>query len=419
MKIKCENIGKLESAEVEVNTVTVIAGLNSTGKSTIGKLFYCIFNSLYNLENAAKDKLKNILRRYIGDKDFFFEPSFEKVGYCVKELFDLRNRADIDSVRVIIESYMGTEFVNNRNDTFFIDLVDLLNISNDVIYRSLLQNKLSEEFEGQIQNFYLNKNSSINLKIGKKEINVLLQNNEVSVLENFINLRTEAIYLDDPFVLDTLNKRPMLISGHKKSLFNKLRTPLNTKTETEIESVIKEIVRIKKIDTIYKKLDSVCNGNIVLDPKEGFKFQIENSKEKLNIINISTGLKAFVIMQSLLINGSLEKQGTLILDEPEIHLHPEWQKLLAEIIILIQKEFDMHILINSHSPYFINAIDVYAKKYKIRNTCKFYLAKDTDETHRTSTIEDVSDNIEEINKLLFIPLQDLENERSEINEEND
>lgn len=79
----------------------------------------------------------------------------------------------------------------------------------------------------------------------------------------------------------------------------------------------------------------------------------------------------------------------------------------------------MHILINSHSPYFINAIDVYAQKYKIRNSCKFYLAKDIDETHHISKIEDVSDNIEEINKLLFIPLQNLENERSEINDEND
>lgn len=321
MKIKCENIGKLESAEVEVNTVTVIAGLNSTGKSTIGKLFYCIFNSLYNLENAANDKLKNILRRYIEEDDFIFEPSFNKAKYCAKELFILRNNANVNSVRTIIESYMGDEFVNKKKDTFFEDIVNLLNISNDVIYRSLLQSKLSEEFEGQIQNFYLNKDASISLKIGKNEINVLLQNNEVSVLENLINLRTEAIYLDDPFVLDTLSKRSMITSGHKKSLIGKLRSIINS--ESDIESVIKDIVRTKKFETIYKKLDSVCNGNIVLDSKEGFKFQIENSKEKLNIINISTGLKAFVIIQSLLINGSLEKNGTLILDEPEIHLHPE------------------------------------------------------------------------------------------------
>lgn len=57
--------------------------------------------------------------------------------------------------------------------------------------------------------------------------------------------------------------------------------------------------------------------------------------------------------------------GTLILDEPEIHLHPKWQLLLAETIVLIQKSFEMHILITTHSPYFMKAIKVYTEKYEI------------------------------------------------------
>ena len=116
----------------------------------------------------------------------------------------------------------------------------------------------------------------------------------------------------------------------------------------------------------------------------------------------------------------MEQKGVLILDEPEIHLHPEWQKILAEVIVLIQKEFEMHILINSHSPYFINAIDVYAQKYKIRESCKFYLAKDIENKEAyISELLDVSDNLEEINKLLFIPLQELENERAMIEDDNE
>ena len=53
MKLKCRNIGKLSSAEVDINTITLIAGLNSTGKSTVGKLLFCIFNSFYNFEKEA------------------------------------------------------------------------------------------------------------------------------------------------------------------------------------------------------------------------------------------------------------------------------------------------------------------------------------------------------------------------------
>ena len=44
MKIKIENIGFVKIADVEINGITVIAGENNTGKSTIGKSLYSIFN---------------------------------------------------------------------------------------------------------------------------------------------------------------------------------------------------------------------------------------------------------------------------------------------------------------------------------------------------------------------------------------
>lgn len=416
MILKCKNIGKLDSADVEINTITLIAGKNSTGKSTVGKLLYCIFNSLYNLENEATHKLESILRRYIGEDDFVFEPSYDKVRLCVNELITKRNIAELNETREIIKSYMGDDFLKSKKESFFSDIVDFLNISNDVIYRSLLQNKLNQEFDRQIRNLYIpNKDSSVSLKIGKKDINVSLQNNEVESLENFINLKTEVIYIDDPFILDNLNIRSNPYIGHRGDLLKKLRSTIDS--DTDVEEVIKQIHLSNKSENIYQKLDSVCKGIIVHDPKEGFNFKLEDTKENLKLVNISTGLKAFVIIKTLLLNSLLEKKGTIVLDEPEIHLHPEWQKLLAEVIVMIQKEFDMHILINSHSPYFINAIDVYARKYQIRDTCKFYLSKELDSSGKTATLEDVSDNIEEINKLLFIPLQELENERSEIESE--
>ena len=45
MKLEIENIGKIREAEVELNGITVVAGANNSGKSTIGKVLYCVFNS--------------------------------------------------------------------------------------------------------------------------------------------------------------------------------------------------------------------------------------------------------------------------------------------------------------------------------------------------------------------------------------
>ena len=110
----------------------------------------------------------------------------------------------------------------------------------------------------------------------------------------------------------------------------------------------------------------------------------------------------------LLVNGRIEANGTIILDEPEIHLHPEWQLLFAELIVLLHREFGLHILLNTHSPYFLNAIEVYAAKYQVEDKCKYYLARNID---NVSTLDDVTDNIEEIYSKLAKPLQELENER--------
>ena len=39
----------------------------------------------------------------------------------------------------------------------------------------------------------------------------------------------------------------------------------------------------------------------------------------------------------------------MILDEPEIHLHPEWQLAYAELIVLLEKKFDLSIVVTTHS----------------------------------------------------------------------
>ena len=51
MKLSIKNVGKLKEADVEINGITVIAGENNTGKSTIGKVLFSIFQSLYKLDD--------------------------------------------------------------------------------------------------------------------------------------------------------------------------------------------------------------------------------------------------------------------------------------------------------------------------------------------------------------------------------
>lgn len=96
-----------------------------------------------------------------------------------------------------------------------------------------------------------------------------------------------------------------------------------------------------------------------------------------------------------------------------MHLHPEWQLKLANVIVLLQKEFDLHVLINTHSPYMLNAIEVFVKKYNISDNCNFYSSK-VNKLGR-ATFSEVS-NTESIYSVLAKPLQVLEDLEAEIDD---
>ena len=94
--------------------------------------------------------------------------------------------------------------------------------------------------------------------------------------------------------------------------------------------------------------------------------------------NTSSGVKQLGIIQRLLSNRMLNENSFIIMDKPEVNLHPEWQLKLAETIILMIKELNIPVFINSHSPHFIEALEVYSGKYNLIEESKFYLSKESE-----------------------------------------
>ena len=80
-----------------------------------------------------------------------------------------------------------------------------------------------------------------------------------------------------------------------------------------------------------------------------------------------------IISDSILLErGLLDENTILILDEPEIHLHPEWQNQFAELIVLLVKELKVKVLMTTHSSNFMLAIDAFMRKYGINEQTNFY-----------------------------------------------
>lgn len=406
MKLSIKNIGKISSADIELNSITLIAGLNNTGKSTIGKILYCIFNGLYRIDEKARSYLK---RRILKELETFSSPLFSlntdsRIESVAEYLVTNRDKIkEISNIKEIVDKAK----LDTLDEVNYESILRFLKLSKDEIYNSVLQSFFEAEFYDQIENFYAPENTSeLSLKISDKTVNAEINDEKIFIKNELFGLDCEAIYIDDPFVFDNyMYQRFYRRSNHKIDLYRKLTTVI--KSNDELDMAVDNLMTSKRLEEIYRKINSVTPGSIKQNNRLAY-FDKDFNKN-IDFRNISTGLKSFIIIKTLLSNGYLSDKGVLILDEPEVHLHPEWQKLFAEIIVLLQKEYNLHILINSHSPYFIDAIDVYSEKYGIKDSCKYYLSRE--KSNKSIEVIDTTANLEPIYELLTSPLQDLENER--------
>ena len=395
MKISLNNISKVKKADIEIKGITVIAGENNTGKSTVGKALWSIFNSFYNIKKELKiEREETIFKKIMKEIDIDRIKDITLIRKVSRKLSSLNLLDKKEIEKILLESFRAFNIDNLVKDVY-----EILSLEDEYILKNHLENILLTEFNGQINNLYNNEEGKIDLKIADKEISIKIDSQKIKSVENIekLNLSTEAVYIDDPYILDDSR----VIYSKKGNHKNDLKVLLSSKKNI---SLVDNALLSKKIEKIDEKLEEVFKEEMVFNFYDK-KIKLKNSMEELEIKNLSTGLKTFVILKNLIDNGALEERGTIILDEPEIHLHPEWQLVFAEIIVMLQVELNLHILLATHSPYFLRAIQVYAGNYGIADKCKYYLAENEE---NYSVIKDVSDEVELIFKKLARPLQKLE-----------
>ncbi|MDF7638192.1 AAA family ATPase [Lactobacillus sp. ESL0791] len=439
MKLKLKNIAGSGTSEIELNGITIVAGENNVGKSTIGKSLYSVFEGLNNYKENLEMQKKAALNTFFnklfskqdsngaGSRNIFVNINSFVEKFCDQVENDQNKRVLFDQKNNLTAT---KSFVNNFFEMFFTgienipeyakvdisnedcaSLLAIINVSETDGIKQILSDILRSEFHDQINDISENNHGKaiISLEVDDQTLEIQITNNRVTNINNLFNLNHSIEYIDDPFALDNVSLGYLRPKRDKNRHENKLIRSLAKNNE---KNVIEQVAVDQRLKPIFKQINLVADGELQINTapfNRSCQYVKAGQATSLNIGNTSAGLKPFIILKTLLENGSLENDGVIILDEPEIHLHPEWQIKLAEVIVLIQKTFNMKILLTTHSPYFIEAIEVFSAKYHV--STKYYLAdmdKDTDER----TVEDVSDNIEKIYAKLAQPLQELENLRS-------
>ena len=216
------------------------------------------------------------------------------------------------------------------------------------------------------------------------------------------------MYIDNPFVIDELSSRENV-----DIITDTLRKLLLSQNSDPMDGVIEAVIAKEKLNDIFALLGDIVEGDISSNKMTGELYLKSKAFDKpIAVSNLSTGMKSFVVLKMLLEKGSMNDKDVIVLDEPEIHLHPQWQIAYAELLVLLQKKFDLSVVVTTHSPYFVDAINLFSCKYNTDNNVNYYISSVND---NKVEMRNVTGNIEEIYKKMASPIEALDTLRYELN----
>jgi predicted ATPase len=415
MQFKIDNIGKVRNAEIELRGLTVIAGHNNTGKSTFGKALFCAFHHFFDAKNALRGERRRHLKSILSDSFDMFRAGivpYKKLYGIVTEILEsaVHNVRLFDCVKSILERSLG-EFdvtANAALNDVCLRIVRSVGIEDEKILQRTLFKYLDCAFESRITHVnYPDHVGKMSLSIQGRRIDITIQGRNIQS-EDSVGVVCDAFYINTPFIFDDLSTHRRDRLGARRMYSHKYHLSENLRESSD--NVIGEVMVEQHLHAILNIIHSVVDGNFTKNENGGLCFQELGVGVPLDFASISTGIKSFLIIKRLLEMGKIKDRYVLILDEPEIHLHPEWQLKFAELLVLLQKEFSLTILLTTHSPYFINAVETYSQKYGMPDRCTYYLAENDGDW---SSVRDVTSDTNPIYRLLSEPFRQLEHERDD------
>lgn len=446
MRIHMHNIGKIHKADIITDGITVIVGGNDTGKSTIGRSLFMYCESLRGIDTYIElDRINNVSQKLKASSETFDlyckNISNSKRRKKVEAVKDLRSKYAVkivsegperirellnsyclehasfyklattdDDISIYIEKWISdteksvnasfetsdndlgkrrvTEAIDQYFDSQIIRIVDDVEESEEFSYIEVFDDNISEA-------------NKIEFKRNKKAGKDVCSN-----LERRFAVSLPAVYIENPRILDTiqlltLNKE--LISYYLKDLLTpepnlhhmvyRHKNPKTYAFKKHYESMDDDNTAIQReqqerlLEDLEEKISTIVGGRIEFNTPKGLVFKIDNKPRTIEISNLSTGIKSLSLLEFALEYGCIEEGSVLILDEPEINLHPEWQIKYAEVLIELQKLMNLHVVITTHSPYFMEALEYYAKSKGLRDKFHCYLAEYEYDISRISNVD--------------------------------
>ncbi len=426
----------VKEADLTIDGLTVLAGENGCGKSTLSRWLYYLVNGVQRFETfTMRDYVKKVerlirqhsmaareIRPYIqvDEKILNIMRTTQIRGYSNAEFNDeivqQVQEQFLQTVHILgdmVAEYLQKAPQSARRDRIMMYLnmravgdvsTDAQQVAEDFVDKNVrllsqMTEKLNSDLESRSLDRFLN---NIRHEYDERDAvpeHMQLYEDGVELVEgkrvaSLFNL-SRAIYIDTPMALAN--------ESVGNVFWNELRRMvLQRKQELELPEK-KLLMRIKNIlhgEAKMIEIDSPFGG-------EELRFVSDDGKVNIEIERAATGFKTFTYLQRLLENGFLGSDSLLLIDEPEAHLHPQWIVEYARILVLLHKELGQKIMVATHNPDMVAALKAIAEREGVIGKTHFYIAR-TNEQQSGYTYKDLGADISEIFTSFNIALSRIE-----------
>ncbi len=370
------------------NYTTLIIGPNGTGKSKILQAIIGIFNSL---ESASKNSRKKYSFDFYYKLKFGNKGRLHNVDYSTDDLLinDIASRTNIDQLllptQVMISAFSFNDKYPLREsrgkvsyDNYY--YLGLKSTTNNIFLSKPTRDAISNLYDAVVQGKEILplKEAFTTLEL-KPELKLVykqgkffkfLQNNEFWGNKNLTPSQFENSFTDFFKKKKRKNTNPELKRlGNEKiekllADTEKLQTIIdylqeNIRLVTEVvnkEIALTPTLNFEKRNSFNEFTKNVLPFQLLSDLEiiTFSRFEIKKLETNFSFDDASSG-EYHILLTYLNILAILEENSLVMLDEPEISLHPNWQIKYMDIFNKVFKRFPKtHFIIASHSHFLVS-----------------------------------------------------------------
>ncbi|WP_445635466.1 Endonuclease GajA/Old nuclease/RecF-like AAA domain-containing protein [Nostoc sp. DSM 114161] len=414
MKVKIYNLGVIAKAEIDLKPLTVFIGRNATGKTWTAYTLASILG-----QHGTEKYLKAYLDKITQNRYPIIDNAIEQFLQEGTIHFDLVKFAEdyaetyINEISCLASSWMNnfldTEHSNFEEMKVLFDLTKVKQKILDKIKNSFLDRHFSFGYENKNllhifkqkgENniyFYIVSNSESNIfkklprrvfeQILFQEIFEILRVSIYSYIDIFPTERTAVVpffslgigFEYDEDIGNLFFEKKSIQNAAVKSLMNMLtnvylKTFAQRKEESKTNNIILNYIKLAELLE-----NNILEGKVDLSESKNGKeilFKLSDNV-KLEIAVTSSMVKELAPLV-LYLRYLAEPDELLIIDEPEMNLHPAVQVEIIEFLAMLVQA-GLNVLITTHSPYIVdhlaNLMQAAKREDKEDIKKRFYLEK--------------------------------------------